>query len=400
MTRKNNLDAVGVSTVRAGDAAWVSAPPRPVHVVTHRIADQAAVRAHNLAAVARLVRSRGRCSRREIAEVLRLNKGTVSSLVGDLINQGLLEDGDHRAAGPGRPTRLVRVDTTKHAGVVVEILPGQAVLSAWTLSVERVTSRTLALGTRRRSPAATLRRVATALVEVIDALRAVNRTVLGVAVALPGLINGRTGELVLSAPLGWQAVPVRELLRRTPELAAVPVLVDRVANLATIAEWRALPDVSDLVCLHGGPTGVGAGIVTGGELLTGAQGRAGELLFPTRRPPGRVPDLGELLGRLASGRVRGPLNQVAAKLGPELAALSALFDPQLVVLAGRLAPLTDDLAPLLLDRLHAAWQPYPSPDVSLRAGAYGIDAALIGGAFLLADRAFARTLDLAGAAPS
>lgn len=371
----------------------MNAPPRPPDAVPHRIADQAAVRAHNLAAVARLVRARGRCSRREIAEVLRLNKGTVSSLVGDLIRHGLLEDGDHRAAGPGRPTRLVRVDTTRHAGVVVEILPEQAVLSAWTLSVERVSSRTLPLGSQRRSPATTLRRVATALVEVIDSLHAADRTVLGVVVALPGLINGHTGELVLSAPLRWQGVRVRELLQRAPEVAAVPVLVDRVANLATIAEWRALPDVSDLVCLHGGPTGVGAGIVAGGDLLTGAQGRAGELLFPARRPSGSEPDLGELLGRLASTRSRSVLNQVAGKLGPELAALSALLDPQLVVLAGRLAPLTDDLAPLLRKRLRAAWEPYPPPEVTLRAGAYGVDAALIGGAFLLADRAFARTPD-------
>lgn len=377
----------------------MTAPPRPAEVVPHRIADQAAVRAHNLAAVARLVRSRGRCSRREIAEELRLNKGTVSSLVGDLIDQGLLEDGDHRAAGRGRPTRLVRVDTTKHAGVVVEILPDQVLLSAWTLSVEPVSSRTLPLSSRRRTPAATLRRVAAALVEVLDALRAAHRTVVGVVVALPGLINGRTGELVLSAPLEWQDVQVRRLLQRTPEIAAVPVLVDRVANLATIAEWRALPDVSDLVCLHGGPTGVGAGIVTGGKLLTGAQGRAGELLFPAHRPSGGGTDLGELLGRSASERSRTVLNRVAAKLGPELAALSALFDPELVVLAGGLAPLTDELTPLLLQRVRAAWQPYPPPDVTLRAGAYGVDAALIGGAFLLADKAFSRNLDSSTGTP-
>lgn len=348
------------------------------------------------------MRTRGQSSRREIAETLRLNKGTVSSLVGNLIAHGLLEDGDHRTAGPGRPTRLVQVDTTKHAGVVVEILADQVVLSAWTLSAERVTMRFLEITVRGSAPVRTLGRVRPALVKMLDTLHAAGRKVLGVVVALPGLINGRTGELVLSAPLQWQDVPVRGLLQRAPQLAAVPVFVDRVANLATMAEWRALPGTSDLICLHGAATGLGAGIVAGGELLTGAQGRAGELLFPARRGSSRrKPELGELLDRLAAPAPPGhtladdkaALDQVADKLGPELAALTALLDPQLVVLSGWLARLTGALKPLLLERLRAAWDPYPPPDVSLRAGTYGVDAPLIGGAFVLADRAFTRALN-------
>jgi predicted NBD/HSP70 family sugar kinase len=378
--------------------------PRPAAAERHQSADQAAVRAHNLAAVARLVRARGQCSRREIAETLRLNKGTVSSLVGNLIGRGLLEDGDHRNAGPGRPTRLVQVDTTKHAGVVVEILADQVMLSAWTLSAERVTARTLEITVHGSSAPRTLGRVRPAVVEMLDALHAARRRVLGVVVALPGLINGRTGELVLSAPLQWRDVPVRDLFQRAPQLAAVPVFVDRVANLATMAEWRALPGTSDLICLHGAATGLGAGVVTGGELLVGAQGRAGELLFPA--PGGssrRKTDLGELLDRLTAptrpgqvaARDKGALNRVADKLGPELATLTALLDPQLVVLSGRLAPLADALTPLLRERLSAAWDPYPAPEIALHAGTYGVDAPLIGGAFVLADRAFTRALDTA-----
>lgn len=363
-----------------------------------RIADQAAVRAHNLAAVARLVRDRGRCSRRDIGDTLRLNKGTVSGLVGELIGRGLLEDGDHRPGGPGRPSRLLRVDTTTHAGLVVEVLTGRRVLlSAWTLALTRISVRTLTLNSDDPAADGAWKAIRRALSRLVGELRAGGRTVAGIVVALPGLVNSSTGELVRSEPLGWQDVPVKTTLRRAAALREVPILVDRVAALATLAESRALPDTSDLICVHGAQTGVGTGVITGGRVLDGAHGRAGELLFPTLHPPAaRESELSGLLRRALEQAAGSPggsleltLDRLAAALGLRLATLIALLDPQVVVLSGHLAPLAEGLAAPLREHLGAAWRPHPYPGVPLLAGAYGADAPLIGGAERLADHVFA-----------
>src|SRR5919202_6282549 len=80
------------------------------------LANQRAVRRHNLGVVLRHVSDHGPRSRATIALETGLNKTTVSSLVTELISLGLLvERGAERRGAVGRP------------GLVVELAPGGAV---------------------------------------------------------------------------------------------------------------------------------------------------------------------------------------------------------------------------------------------------------------------------------
>lgn len=379
-------------------------------------ASQQRVRAYNLEAVAELTRRRGSCSRGEIGETLGLNKATVSSLVTELVGRGLLEDaGRHAGGGPGRPRQIVRTDTRQHVSLVAEILTDRIRLSSWTLAATRIDHRTIDVDPVSDGPTETLRRTATAVARLVRRLRTDGRTVTGLAVSVPGLVDARTGLLVSSTPLGWQHVDLRNPFRSRSALQGLPVIVERVANLATITEWRSASDRTDLVCLHGGETGLGVGVVTGGRLLTGAHGRAGGLLFadnpaprgnagrtastkPTRdvavellglvrdRDSGFADETDTLLDRLRSGdrRVQTAVARFGRTVGPRLVALAELFDPQDVIFAGPLAPLAEHLVP----QVRAALRGSSVPDVSLVAGSTGAEASLIGGALMLADLTF------------
>lgn len=388
-------------------------------------ASQQRVRAHNLESVATVVRERGSCSRADIGAALGLNKATVSSLVGELISRGLLEDaGHHAGSGPGRPRTIVRPDATHHVSLVVEILADRIRLSSWSLSAIRIEHRTLDLDPVTDGPDTTLRRTAEVLAGWVRRLRAAGRSVTGIAVSVPGLVDTRSGTVVQSSPLQWRDVDLRAALCRPRALHDVPVLVERVANLATVAEWQRVPEMEDLVCLHGGETGLGVGLVTGGHLLSGANGRAGGLLFADNvRPsvtPGRVgssarlvappaeplgfvglldlvrgrdstfvDESAALLAKLDQGdpEVDAALDHFADRLGHRLIALLDLFDPSEVVFSGPLQPIAHRVIP----QVRRVLRDYPTmPRLSLTAGRSGSEASLIGGALMLADRVFAR----------
>jgi glucokinase len=107
-----------------------------------------------------------------------------------------------------------------------------------------------------------------------------------VGVGVAGQVDASTG-VVRSAPnLGWRDFPLADRLGQVLEL---PVVVENDVRAITWGVWRhgAGRGIDDLVVLFVG-TGVGGGIVSGGQLLTGDRGVAGELGHATLVADGRL----------------------------------------------------------------------------------------------------------------
>lgn len=106
--------------------------------------------------------------------------------------------------------------------------------------------------------------------------------VAGVAVA--GDVDRGKGVVRFSPNLGWKNLPlaniVRKILRR-------PVIVENDANAAAVGAWSldCAERYGDMVCITMG-TGIGGGIIVGGQLYRGAQGTAGEIGHLTYEPRG------------------------------------------------------------------------------------------------------------------
>ena len=108
-------------------------------------------------------------------------------------------------------------------------------------------------------------------------LEAGGNTLLGLTVAVPGLIDRTRGRVVEAPNLGWVDVDLAGAL--SAELGdRVPVAVDNDANCAARAErlHGVAAGVSDFVYLTG-TVGLGAGIVSGGQVVRGSRGLAGEV---------------------------------------------------------------------------------------------------------------------------
>lgn len=237
------------------------------------------MRARNLEVVLGAVSRGGPLTRAALAELTGLTKSTVSKLVGDLVDAGLLaETGPARAGERGRPGVEVVLSGARVASLGLEI------------NVDYLAVRVLDLtggvrfaarrerdnrGSRPKKVLSELHALAS------DALAETHRLGLEVAGAVLA-VSGPVGDGVLfSAPnLGWQDVRPADLLR-----LPIPVELDNEANLAALGELWYGDGERDFLYVSG-EVGIGAGLVVNGTLFAGARGLAGELGHVVVAPEG------------------------------------------------------------------------------------------------------------------
>ena len=356
--------------------------------------DQRAVRQHNLGLVIRHVAAQGARSRARIAAETGLNKTTVSSLVAELIERGLLcETGMDSAGSVGRPGRKVQLAADGIAGLGLELGEWHMAACAVDLTGTVRYSSVAPWDKRADDPHACIAKLAALAEEALDVLEAERLTPAGMTVALPGLVDIARGTLFVAPNLGWSEVPVADLLREHLHSVGFPIHVDNDANLGALAELRegVGRQLRDFVYVFGeSGTGVGAGIIAGGELFRGPSGFSGEIghMPLARRGPlcscgnrgclevlagrdalfalagldtngyvnGRDDDAqNELLARARAGepKTMRALGEVARALATGMTSIANVLSPEAIVLGGYYATLAEWLVPRIERELAA-----------------------------------------------
>jgi predicted NBD/HSP70 family sugar kinase len=253
------------------------------------LANQRAVRRHNLGVVLRHLSDHGPRSRATIALETGLNKTTVSSLVTELIGLDLIvERGLEQRGTVGRPGQVVELSGEGVVALGLEINVDYLAVRALDLTgAER--HRSLDVEDNRRvAVEKVLDRLAELAKAALDAVQAEGLRPVGATVALPGLVDAANGALLVAPNLSWNDVPVVDELRERLSGPAFPLAADNEANLAALAElWEGTARGFTDVLYVSGEIGVGAGIILAGELFRGAQGFGGEFGHMTLDPGGK-----------------------------------------------------------------------------------------------------------------
>jgi predicted NBD/HSP70 family sugar kinase len=237
------------------------------------------MRARNLEVVLGAVSRGGPLTRAALAEVTGLTKSTVSKLVGDLVDAGLLaETGPARAGERGRPGVSVVLSGARVASLGLEINVDYLAVRVLDLTGEVRFAARRERDNRGSRPKKVLGELQELAAEALTEAHRLGLEVAGAVLA----VSGPVGDGVLfSAPnLGWQDVRPADLLR-----LPVPVELDNEANLAALGEFWYGDGERDFLYVSG-EIGIGAGLVVGGALYSGASGLAGELGHVVVAPEG------------------------------------------------------------------------------------------------------------------
>lgn len=364
----------------------------------------------------RLIRRGRATTRAELVERTGLGRSTVSQRVDQLLAHGLLVAGGPSTSTGGRPPTVLAFNPAY--GVV---LAGDVGATRCHAAVADLDATVLAESTDEIAVAEGPDVVIPWLVDRFEDLLAEAgksaADVRGAGVGLPGPVEFAAGRPVQPPIMpGWNGVAVGALLA---DRLGVPALVDNDVNVMALGEHRlAWPETDNLLFVKAG-TGIGCGIVAGGEIYRGADGAAGDLGH-IRAPAGdgvicacgnegcleAIASGGALAARLSeAGVAAGDVHDVVALLdagdraaatlarqagrdiGDVIASLVNFFNPSAVVFGGELADAPQELLSGVREVVYQRSLPLATRNLQIVPSAAGAKAGVVGAAVMAIEHA-------------
>jgi len=248
-----------------------------------RTGDQTLIRELNRSILLQRLRVGPPLSRADLAAATGLNKTTVSKLIDELIADGLVHEIGLVPSSGGRPAVLLELNPDGGWIIGGEIGIGRIVTVVADLRAT-IAWRREATFDKEDGKELVLQRLDALLRQAKQFAQRSDRRLLGVGVTIPGLVDVASGVLVFEPNMGWRDVPLRD---RLASKLHVPAFIENDANAAALAEryFGAAQDVEDFAYIVAN-IGLGAGLVVGGQIFSGASGYAGEAGHTTIDPDG------------------------------------------------------------------------------------------------------------------
>lgn len=381
----------------------------------------------NQTAIIEALRSSGALSRQQLGSRTGLSPATVNRLTAALIEQGIVAAAGQEPSTGGRPSVLLRYAGGSRLVAAIQLRADQASGILVDFDGKIVFRRVIDFGprmfasgdaagdtARRRDEKSRLEKTCKLLDVLIATAEGMGMPCLAVGVAVPGVVRNPEGSVGRMPELGWDNVQLGRIFR---EQCQIPVVVENDANALAYGEYHrgVGRGVSSLVALVL-ENGLGAGIITNGELHRGARSEAGEIgyLLMERssldRSYSEYGDLEDRIGSIALTRVArkhgipipesGLLtaagifalassgNAEAQEIADDIldmvaiavAAMVIILDPELVVVGSNFVGSADTVIPAIRERLTGRIIHVPR----LEAASHREDAVLLGAAELAA----------------
>lgn len=394
------------------------------------IADQAFVRETNLSQVLRLIHSQSPLSRAQLAAITGLNKSTVSSLVDELIENGLVHETGSNLGGTGRPATLLEINP--QAGNIIGVELGVDFVS---VAVTDILGNIL---WRRREDADPSnnqdKMISQTLVIVKDAIAAGKRKgykFLGLGLTTPGTVDLNKGVLIFAPNLHWHNVPFVKIFSENTKLR---VFIENDANAAAIAEhlFGTTRQCQDFLFVFAG-VGIGGGLFLDGKLYRGKNGYAGEIghspimaepsqnvchcgnrgcwetyanqysiiqrvqarlevrrssIIPKLMAEQNLPLGIPLIKQAADAGDREAIDsfrEAGLAMGQGLAGLINIFNPEKIIIGGPLSIAGEYMLPAIKETVKQHAMPGIVPQAEISLSPFGPDASLIGAVAIVVD---------------
>lgn len=349
----------------------------------------------------------------DLVHLTGLARSTVSARVDALLAAGLLVAAGEAASTGGRPPSRVAFNPRAGLVLAVDLGASHATVAIADLGGRILSSRTHPLDIAS-GPEIVLDRMLAEAQLLLAEGSARGSSLVGVGIGVPGPVEHSTGR-PYNPPImpGWDRFDIPAYVQRTYD---VPVLVDNDVNVLALGEQTtSFPDTTDLIFVKVA-TGIGAGIIAGGQLQRGAQGSAGDMghvRVPRSADSVHEADEERDLEDLASGsaiaaslRAQGidaetsrdvtelvrtgntaaieALRQAGRDVGEVLATVVNLLNPSIIVLGGSIARAGEHLLAGVREVVYRRSIPLATQHLAIVQSPTGERAAVLGAAIMVA----------------
>jgi glucokinase-like ROK family protein len=399
--------------------------------VARKVSLPAEERLAGLVTVLDFVRTHGSTTRPTLIRATGLSRAVVAQRVGELLDYGLLVEGELGESTGGRAPRILRFPADAGHLLVAD-------LGATSVDVALADlSGTILLHVHEpcdiaAGPEQVLARVEQLFDQSLVSGEPRPGSLWGIGIGVPGPVEFDSGRPVAPPIMpGWDRYAVRERFAKYH----VPVWVDNDVNIMALGERRAgIARGHDNVVFIKIGTGIGAGIVVNGRLHRGAQGCAGDVgHMQVTDDPAVVCRCGNVgcLEALAGGGALGRDGEAAARdgrsrflaavldekgsveahdvargathgdptcvelltnggqlVGHMLASVVNFFNPSLIVIGGGVAGAGDLLLATIRETVYRRSLPLATRELAVKRSALGDMAGVVGAAAIVTDELF------------
>jgi predicted NBD/HSP70 family sugar kinase len=369
------------------------------------------------------------CSRQDLSEATGLSIASVSNVIRELINDGIVAEAGSVDSDGGRPRVLLRMNPDHGYVVGIDVGETRVRVEMFDLTMTMRARADYRLDPSNHGVGVVVDRISAGLASVLADSGVAPSAVLGAGVGVPGVVEQGPEVRVYAQTYGWDDVPLERLLRPAIDF---PLYIDNGAKTMGQAElWfgagRGVRQAA--VCLMG--SGLGASIITGGSPVRGDSSTSIEWGHTTIKVGGRPCRCGSrgcleayvgaeaildryglvlpvedeesaLAAMIGSDDARAAevLEETALYLGAGIANLINLFGPERVILGGWAGLLLGErMLPGIREAAHRHSLTHRFAQATIELGRLGPDAVALGAATLPMERFLNGTLAIRAAAP-
>jgi predicted NBD/HSP70 family sugar kinase len=225
-------------------------------------------------------------TRQELTAATGLSFATISNIVGELIDVGVLVEAGREDSGGGRPVTRLKISPERGALVGIDIAETYVHVDIYDLALGVIGQAESELAIDENEPSALVRHVAGVLDQAVAEAGISRDRILRVGTSLPGQVDPQRGVSVFAPNWHWHEVHIQSLLS---EALGLPVDIDNPLRAIAIAElWFGAGRLVNNVATVNLGTGVGAGLAIDGDLVRGSSNTAGEWGHTTLVYDGRL----------------------------------------------------------------------------------------------------------------
>jgi predicted NBD/HSP70 family sugar kinase len=371
--------------------------------------DPESARLINRALVLRKLKFIDSLSRAELARQLDLSKITISEIVADLIDEGLVEEtgeGSATSAG-GRKPILLRLNSSWHRVVGLDIGLTNTVVALGGLKGERVVQLRVPT-TQSRDPDGVLAQIEELIESILTRGNISKDRVAGIGISIRGLIDAQEGRIAFSPAFDWRDVPFRDLVERRLGLATT---LDNCTRVMAFGEmWHEKSNEIRTIFYVNIGYGIGSAIVMNGRIYNnnsefghiritnrdvlcdcGKKGcleavasgyaisRFADLAFG-EKSPGTCYSAKDVAEMAISGNQKAQeiFRDASRYLGRAISIATNLFNPDKVVIAGGIASARQLIEQPMMDEFRATVMEVIRKSTLVTFSSFGMDSGVIG----------------------
>ena len=257
------------------------------------------MRSVNRSVILDLIRQRSPITRAKIASELSVSLPTVMRIVDTLVEEDLVRYVGNNESSGGRPASLLEYNGQAYAVIGIDL--GGTKMYGAVADLSGNIQHEIIIPTNSNGADQNLDLLIDLIQKLLDAPRPDGQVIRGIGIGLPGVTLSREGIVTWVPSLGWRDLPIKAILEERFEYS---VFIENDVNLIALGElnFGAGKGVHNLVCVAVG-TGIGAGIIINQTLYRGFNQASGEIgyLLPDVTALGRNYDEFGALENMASG---------------------------------------------------------------------------------------------------